>query len=304
MECKVKTTPNYQHLKFEKIGEGFIFIEGPVWNPREKNLTFSDIYGNIMRRWSPKHGVEVIRDPSGKSNGNALDHQGRLVTCEHISRNLTRTEHDGGITTLASHYDGKHLNSPNDVIVKSDGSIYFTDPRSGIESDKAGIIRKPDLDFCGVYRLEPETKKLTLLVEFPKPNGLAFSPDESLLYINDTKMSHIRVFDVKPDGTLANDRLFTDVVSELGAEADKDVAGKPDGMKVDVEGNVYCSGPGPAIYVYNPDATLKGVIASPNGDRTANFAWGDDDWKTLYVCASTELYRVRMDIPGIPSMPV
>lgn len=287
-------------LKFEKIGEGFEFIEGPVWIRSKGHLIFSDIYGNTMRKWAPQEGITEIRKPSGKANGNALDRQGRLITCEHISRTLTRTEPDGSITTLASKYKGKQLNSPNDVIVKSDGSIYFTDPRSGIESNKAGIIREPDLDFCGVYKLIPETGDLTLLVEFPKPNGLAFSPDESILYINDTKESHIRVFDVKSDGTLTNDRLFTSVI--YPEPTNQELPGKPDGLKVDVEGNVYCSGPGPAIYVYRPDGDFRGIIHSPNGQRTANFAWGESDWKTLFICASTELYKVRMDIPGIPSL--
>ena len=296
-----KNSEIFAGLEFVKLGSGFEFIEGPVWVESKGYLIFSDIYGNIMRRWSPEEGIVEVRNPSGKANGNALDRQGRLLTCEHIGRSVTRTEHDGSITTLVSKYKGKQLNSPNDIVVKkSDGAIYFTDPRSGIESNKAGIIRDPELDFCGVYRFVPETEELTLLVEFPKPNGLAFSPDESLLYINDTKMSHIRVFDVKPDGTLTGDRLFTDVV--YPTEADWELIGKPDGLKVDVEGNVYCSGPGAAIYVYYPDGKFKGIIHTPNGGKPANFAWGEDDWKTLFVCASTDLYKVRMDIPGIPSL--
>lgn len=280
-----------ENLEFEKLATGFQFIEGPIWVAAGGYLIFSDLYGNEMKKWSPKEGATTFRAPSSKANGNALDKQGRIVTCEHLNRHLARTERDGTIVSLASHYEGKKLNSPNDVIIKSDGNIYFTDPPSGIQSEKAGQIRPKELDFCGVYRVTPDGKELTLLVkDFTKPNGLAFSPDESLLYINDTIDKLIRVFDVKKDGTLTNGRLF--------AKLDEDKPGVPDGMKVDSEGNVYCTGPGPGIWVFDPAGEHLGTIYPP--EKCANFAWGDSDWKTMYLCASTSLYRIRLHIPGVP----
>ena len=235
--------------------------------------------------------MTTFRSPSSKANGNALDRQGRIVTCEHVNRRVSRTELDGTIITLASHYEGKKLNSPNDVVIKSDGSIYFTDPCSGIESEKAGGVRPQELDFCGVYRVAPDGKELTLLVkDFTKPNGLAFSPDESLLYINDYTEKLIRVFDVKKDGTITNGRLF--------ARLPGDKPGAPDGMKVDVEGNVYCAGPGPGIWIFDPSGEYLGIIFPP--EKSANFAWGERDWKSLFLCASTSLYRIRLKVPGIP----
>ncbi len=277
-------------LVFEKLAEGFQFIEGPIWFHETRHLIFSDIYGDKMHKWSSKEGHKVFRDPSGKANGNALDKQGRIVSCNHMGRSVLRYELDGTITTLASHYEGKSLNSPNDVVIKSDGNIYFTDPTSGIVSDKAGKIRPQELDFSGVFRVTPDGKELILLTkEFTKPNGLAFSPDEALLYINDTKDKLIRVYDVKKDGTISNGRLFAKLYGEQ--------PGVPDGLKVDSEGNVYCSGPGPGIWVFNSTGKHLGTILTP--EKAANFAWGDDDWKTLYLCASTSLYRIRLGVKGI-----
>ena len=277
-------------LVFEKLAEGFQFVEGPIWFHDADYLVFSDIYGDKMHKWSPKEGHTVFRDPSGKANGNALDKQGRIVSCNHMARSVLRYESDGSVTTLASHFEGKSLNSPNDVVIKSDGNIYFSDPTSGIVSDKAGKIRPQELDFSGVFRVTPDGRELTLLTkEFTKPNGLAFSPDESFLYINDTKDKLIRVYDVKKDGTIENGRLF--------ARLEGEQPGVPDGMKVDSEGNVYCSGPGPGIWVFNPSGEHLGTILPP--EKSANFAWGDDDWKTLYLCASTSLYRVRLGVKGI-----
>ncbi len=280
-----------ENLKFEELAGGFVFIEGPIWVAKGGYLIFSDIYGNEMKKWSPQEGATTFRSPSGKANGNALDKQGRIVTCEHLNRRVSRTERDGTIVTLASHYQGKKLNSPNDVVIKSDGYIYFTDPPFGIQSDISGQIRPQELDFSAVYRLTPDGKELTPLIkDFTKPNGLAFSPDESFLYINDSPEKHIRVFEVKKDGTLSRGRLF--------AKLPGDKPGVPDGMKVDSEGNVYCTGPGPGIWVFNPAGEHLGIIEVP--EKTANFAWGDSDWKTMYLCASTSLYRIRLHVRGIP----
>lgn len=280
-----------ENIVFEKLASGFQFIEGPIWFVQGDYLIFSDVFGNEMKKWSPTQGLTTFRSPSSKANGNALDKQGRIVTCEHLNRRVSRTELDGTIVTLASHYEGKKLNSPNDVVIKSDGNIYFTDPPSGIKSEKAGKIRPAELDFCGVYRVTSDGKELTLLVkDFTKPNGLSFSPDESLLYINDTIEKHIRVFEVKEDGTLGRGRLFASLTGEQ--------PGVPDGIKVDSEGNVYCSGPGPGIWVFDSSGDHLGTILPP--EKAANFAWGDSDWKSMYLCASTSLYRIRLNIAGIP----
>lgn len=280
-----------ENLVFEKLASDFQFIEGPIWVAQGDYLIFSDIYGNEMKKWSPSQGLTTFRSPSSKANGNALDKQGRIITCEHLNRRVSRTELDGTIITLASHYEGEKLNSPNDVVIKSDGNIYFTDPPSGIQSEKAGEIRPQELDFCGVYRVTPDGKKLTPLVkDFTKPNGLAFSPDESLLYINDTIEKHIRVFEVKVDGTLGRGRLFATLPGEK--------PGVPDGMKVDSEGNVYCTGPGPGIWVFDSSGEHLGTIFP--AEKAANIAWGDGDWKSMYICASTSLYRIRLNIAGIP----
>lgn len=274
--------------KFEKVASGFVFTEGPVWNASKKCLYFSDIPSNIMRRWSKDKGIEVFREPSGKSNGLTIDKQGRLLACEHANRRVSRTEKNGTITTIADKYNGKKLNSPNDVVVKSDGSIYFTDPPFGLTVE-FGNPGEQELPFQGVYRLSPDDKDLTLLVDdFIRPNGLAFSPDESVLYIDDSHEKHIRVFDVKQDGTIANGRLFNDLHA--------DAVGNVDGMKVDTEGNIYVTSPG-GVTIIDPGGHKLGVIEIP--EIAANLAWGEDDWKTLFVTARTSVYKMRLNIPGI-----
>ncbi|MBC8232841.1 SMP-30/gluconolactonase/LRE family protein [bacterium] len=277
-----------EDAQVEQLGSGCQFTEGPVWVAAWKLLMFSDIPANQMKRWTPEGGIANFRVPSGKSNGLTLDKRGRLIACEHANRRVSRTELDGTVVTIASHYEGKKLNSPNDVVVKSDGSIYFSDPPYGLTAE-FGELGERELDFCGAYRLSPDGETLTLLVDdFATPNGLTFSPDESLLYINDTERMHIRVFDVQEDGTISNGRLFAEESGEDGA---------PDGMKVDSEGNVYVTGPG-GIWVFNPVGEHLGTIELPEG--LANLAWGNSDWKTLYITATTSLYRIRLNIKGIP----
>ena len=274
--------------EIEELGTGYSPAEGPIWVAAGGYLLFSDIRGDTMYKWTSTEGVTVFRCPSGGANGNALDKQGRLVTCEHFNRRVSRTEPDGTVVTIASHYQGKRLNSPNDIIVKSDGSIYFSDPPYGLMMK--GIEDQQELDYFGVFRLSPDGEELTLLIDdFVRPNGLAFSPDESLLYINDTEQMHIRVFDVKENGTIANGRLFVEVPSD--AET-----GRPDGLKVDREGNVYCTGRG-GIWVFDPEGKSLGAISIPK--KTTNFAWGDSDWKMLYATCFDGLYRVHLNTPGI-----
>ena len=273
--------------EMEQLATGCLFTEGPLWNAAEKFLLFSDIPANTMRQWDATSGKSVFRKPSGKSNGLTYDKQGCLIACEHANRRVSRTNPDGEVVTIASHYEGKRLNSPNDVVVKSDGSLYFTDPPYGLTS-AYGVEAEKELNFQGVYRLSPDGGTLTLLVDdFDRPNGLCFSPDESILYINDTERMHIRAFDVQADGTIANGRVF-------GVEEGEN--GKPDGMKVDVLGNVYLTGPG-GIWVFAPEGTHLGVILVP--ERAANLAWGGDDWKNLFITASTSLYRIQCKVAGV-----
>ena len=274
--------------QLEQLGTGCKFTEGPIWNAEGKFLLFSDIPANQMKKWTPGSGITNFRVPSGKSNGLTYDKQGRLVTCEHANRRVSRTEADGTVVTIASHYEGKRLNSPNDVVVKSDGSIYFSDPPYGLTADY-GIEGEQDLDFQGVYRLSPDGQTLALLIDdFDRPNGLCFSPDESILYIDDTERMHVRAFDVQSDGTIANGRVFAEEEGEGAA---------PDGMKIDVHGNVYLTGPG-GIWIFDPSGEHLGVLQTP--ERAANLGWGGDDWSTLFITASTSVYSIQCKVAGIP----
>ncbi|NJL51574.1 MAG: SMP-30/gluconolactonase/LRE family protein [Hydrococcus sp. SU_1_0] len=271
--------PNTQ---VEKLAEGFKFTEGPVWHP-DGFLLFSDIPANTIYKWQPDQKIAVFRQPSGKANGNTLDRSQRLISAEHGNRRLSRTEKDGQIVTLASHYQGKRLNSPNDLAIKSDGSIYFTDPPFGIEPEQE------ELGFYGVYRLAPDGKLILLVKDFVRPNGIAFSPDETKLYVNDSEKGHIRVFDVQSDGMLAKGKLF----AKLKPSSEE---GAADGMKTDIKGNVYSTGPG-GVWIFSPNGDLVGIIETP--EPPANLAWGDSDYQTLYITARHSLYRVRLQIPGI-----
>jgi sugar lactone lactonase YvrE len=269
----------------EKVAGGFEFTEGPVWVP-DGYLLFSDIPASTIYRWTPGSvSAEVFRAPSGRSNGLTLDREGRLLACEH-DRSLSRTEGDGSVVSLAERYEGKRLNSPNDVVVRSDGSIYFTDPPYGLPRQEEGR----ELDFNGVYRLAPDGALTLLDDSFDRPNGLAFSPDERVLYVDDSRRGHIRAFDVQADGTLSNGLVFAEI-REPGEQ------GVPDGMKVDVRGNVFCTGPG-GIWVLDAAGEPLGVIRVP--EVPANLAWGDDDLKTLYITARTGLYRLRVRTGGAP----
>ena len=276
-------------VQFEKLATGFLFTEGPLWHAQGKYLLFSDMPGDHLRRWSAKDGVTTFRKPSNKSNGLTWDRQGRLLACEHATSSVTRTEADGSIRALASHYEGKELNSPNDIICKSDGTIYFSDPTYG-RMEYYGVPRPCQLGFQGVYRLDPERETLILLADdFSQPNGLCFSLDEKRLFINDTDRQHIRVFGVHADGTLDQGRVW--------AETTGSGQGAPDGMKIDSGGNLYCCGPG-GIHVFDPNATCLGVIHVPEG--VANFTWGDDGLRSLFITASTSLYRIKVRVPGCP----
>jgi gluconolactonase len=272
----------------EKVAGGFLFTEGPLWHAADRYLLFSDMPGDHLRRWSASGGVITFRKPCGQSNGLAWDREGRLISCEHATSRLTRTEVNGDITVLASKYAGKELNSPNDLVVKSDGTIYFSDPTYG-RDDYYGTPRPLQLDFRGVYRVAPGGNSFSLLIDdFGQPNGLCFSLDEKLLYVNDTDRQHIHLFEVLADGNLANGRVWAQTTGEG--------AGAPDGMKIDCAGNIYCCGPG-GIHVFAPDATCLGVIRMP--EHTTNFCFGDDDLRSLCITASTSIYRLRVNTPSV-----
>jgi gluconolactonase len=274
-------------VELEQVATGFMFTEGAMWNGRTSELIFSDIPGDTMHSWSAAGGVAVYRQPSAKTNGNYFDREGRLISCQHVTSRVVREEADGSLQVLASHYEGKELNSPNDVVVKADGAIYFTDPTYGRMSGP-GLEREQDLDFQGVYRIDPDSGELSLLAsDFKQPNGLTFSLDEKQLFVNDTTEGHIRVFAVEADGSLSG--------GEVWAAPEGDGSGACDGMKIDSEGNLYCTGPG-GIFVYASDATCLGRINVP--EVAANFTWGDSDLQTVYITASTSLYRTRVQVAG------
>lgn len=264
----------------EHLATNFQFTEGPIWLP-DNSLLFSDIPANRIYRWTADNNIEVWREPTGNSNGLTLDREGRLIACEHTTRRVSRTEADGTVITLADRYEGKRLNSPNDVVVKSDGTIYFTDPPYGIEP---GDREQP----CnGLYRILVDGTLELLIDDFDRPNGLAFSPDESVLYVDDSPRRHVRAFDVQADGQLTNGRIFADM--------DHPQPGSPDGMKIDEAGRLFVTG-ATGIWVFELDGTHLGVIVTP--ERPANCAWGDSDRKSLYITARTSLYRIRVKTPG------
>jgi len=286
--------------KIEKLAGGLVFTEGPLWmRDGGGYLLFSDVPGNAIYKWSPGGKVVDFRRPvfpgkAGKgefigSNGQTLDKQGRLITCEHGNRRVSRTEKSGAIVTVVDRFEGKRLNSPNDVVFKSNGDMYFTDPPYGLAKQDDDPAK--ELKFNGVYRLTSAGKLEVLVKDLTRPNGLAFSPDEKKLYVanSDPARKIWMVYDVKADGTPANGKVFYDVTKQT---AD----GLPDGMKVDAKGNLYCTGPG-GVWVFSPQGKHIGTIAP--AETPANCAWGDADGKTLYITARTGLYRVKLSIGGV-----
>ena len=275
-------------VEAEVIGQCYVFTEGPVWHPRERTLVFSDIPASRLHVWRPGAPVGILREPSQMANGNTLDRQGRLVTCEHQSSRVTRTEADGAITVLASHWQGKELNSPNDIVVRSDGRVFFTDPTYGREPE-TGFERPCELDIRGVYRIDTDGSLNLENDTFVQPNGLCFTPDERRLYVNDSHAGTIHVFEVAPNGNLRRGRLW--------AVVGNDATGSPDGMKVDSQGNVYSCGPG-GLHVFSPDAILLGVIRFDA--FAANMCFGDDDLRSLFVTVTDKVVRLRVKVPGLP----
>jgi gluconolactonase len=272
----------------DQVATGFTFTEGPIWHPRDQYLLFSDMPADVRRRWDERGGVREVMRPSNKCNGMTYDANLGLVVCEHATSSLIR-ERNGRREVLASHFEGKELNSPNDVCVRSDGSIYFSDPWYG-RMPVYGVERPRQLGFQGVYRVPPEGGEPQLVVDrnlFDQPNGLCFSPDEQQLYVNDTVRALIRVFDVRPDGSLGPDRIFA---SGIRSELEP---GVPDGMKCDSAGNIWVTAPG-GVWVYNRSGVLLGKVKVP--ELVANLHWGKSDWRTLFMCATHSLYAVRTKI--------
>ena len=277
----------------EKIFTGCLWAEGPAYFAAGRYLIWSDIPNNRMLRYDETDGqVSVFRQPSGNSNGNTVDRQGRLVSCEHSGRRVSRTEFDGSVTTIADRYKGKRLNSPNDVVVKSDGSIWFTDPTYGIDSDYEGDHAESEIGSSQVYRVDPKTGDVEAVVtDMVKPNGLAFSLDESRLYVVDTgrthgaqNPAHMRVFKVKANNTLSGGKVFADAT-----------AGLFDGFRLDEHGRIWTSA-ADGIHCYDPDGTLIGKIKVP--EVTANCVFGGIKRNVLYIAGTTSLYRVRLMVNG------
>jgi gluconolactonase len=275
----------------EVIARDVQVSEGPLWNRRTGQFYWTSIVGNTIWRWTPGAGHEVFMRPSYKADGMTFDPQGRLVVAGWAWRRVWRMELDGTIRTLCSHYDGKNLNTPNDIVVRSDGSIYFTDPPGALGSvGMEGDDVQRYLDYCGVYRISPAGETTLVVKDMTYPNGLAFSPDEALLYVNDTREFLVRAFEVHSDGTLGKGSVFCEIT---GSDE-----GMPDGLKVDSEGNVYCTGPG-GIHVFSPSGSLLGRLKVPA--HVNNMGWGDDDWRGLYINCDTVIFRTRLGIPGTPT---
>jgi len=286
--------------KIEKLAGGFLFTEGPVWDREGGYLLFSDPNNNLIYRWIPDGEVSVYRTHSGYtgtnigeygqpgSNGLTLDKEGRLTINEHGNRRVTRLEKNGVLTVLADRYQGKRLNSPNDLVYRSDGALYFTDPPFGLP--KFFDDPRKELPYSGVFCLIHEQLKL-VSTDLGGPNGLAFSPNEKYLYVDnwDLKNEVIMRYEVQPDGSLLNGKVLFDATGTPGEDA-------WDGMKVDQRGNLYLSGPG-GLWILSPEGNHLGTIAGP--EHPHNMAWGDDDGKTLYLCAQSGLYRIRFNVPGI-----
>ena len=263
--------------------------EGPVWIKEGGYLLFSDISRGRRMKWAEGEGITLFHEPTHYANGLTRDLQGRIVACEQGARRVARIEHDGSATVIANNYRGRRLNRPNDVVVKSDGSIYFTDP--------GGPNPEMDLEFSGVFRVSADLGIMTLLVrDFAAPNGLAFSVDESVLYVDDSRRGHIRAFNMNPTGTLdmASERVFCDVRGTR--------RGVPDGMKVDVEGNVYCTASG-GVWIIDPSGKHLGTVLVGEDKQATNVGWGGDDMRTLFITTFDELFRIRMNIPGVPVPP-
>jgi gluconolactonase len=275
-------------LELEKLYKGCRWAEGGVYVPSGKYLLWSDIPNDRILRWDETTGaVGVWRDPAGYTNGHTLDAEGRLISCEHGNRRVTRTEHSGEITVLADGYEGKRLNSPNDVVVKSDGSIWFTDPSYGIQSDYEGFYAESEIGACHVYRIDPDSGDVAVVADdFDRPNGIAFTPDEKRLFISDTGRKHMRAFDVAEDGKLSGGDVFADCT-----------VGGFDGFRFDSTGRLWTSA-GDGVHCYTQEGQLIGKVKVPEG--VANVVFGGPKRNRLFICGSTSLYSIVLSVRGAP----
>lgn len=274
----------------EAISEGYKLTEGIIWNHVHDYLIFSDMAHGKVYKWTEAGGTSVIKTPSNITNGNFVDAEGRIVSCEHATSRVTRWEPDGRvITELASHYDGRELNSPNDLIVDTKGAIWFTDPTYGRTSPAAGVAREIPQPHKGVYRLDPDGTLTLAASDFEQPNGLCLEPGEGTLLVNDTPRDHIRRFTVEADGSLSG--------GEVIARLEGTEPGKADGLKVDEEGRIYCTGPG-GVHVFEPSGALIGVIRTP--DQCRNFCFGGADRADLFFATSSAIFRLRTKTRGVP----
>jgi gluconolactonase len=275
-------------VRVERLHQDCRWAEGPVYVPAGRYLLWSDIPNDRILRWDETTGaVGVFRQPAGYANGGTLDGAGRLVTCEHGNRRVTRTEHDGSVTVIADRYQGKRFNSPNDVVVRSDGSIWFTDPSYGIDSDYEGHQADSEIGACHVYRVDPGTGAVRIVADdFDRPNGLAFSLDERRLYVSDTRANHLRAFDVTDDGALNGGEVFATCT-----------VGAFDGLRLDQAGRIWTSA-GDGVHCYDPDGTLIGKVRVP--ETVANVTFGGQRRNHLFICATTSLYAILLSVTGAP----
>ncbi len=275
------------NAEVEQLATGFTFTEGPIWHPTGQYLLFSDMPGDVRRKYTLDGTVVEVKSFANRCNGMTYDADLNLLVCEHVTSCLIRESPDGEREIAAQEFEGEELNSPNDVIVHSSGAIYFSDPWYG-RMPVFGHPRQRRLGFQGVYRIPPGGGDLELIVakdEFDMPNGLCFSPDESLLYVNDTPRAHIKVWDADADGNISNGRMFFEGIGSGVIEE-----GIPDGMKCDERGNIWVTGPG-GIWVISAGGEHLGTILVP--ENTGNLAWGGEDWHTLFIPSSTSLYSIR-----------
>ncbi|WP_394196980.1 SMP-30/gluconolactonase/LRE family protein [Litoreibacter albidus] len=275
--------------KLEEIASGLGFTEGPIWHPTEHWLIFSDIQESHQYKWSEQQGLSVFRTPSNQANGNCFDRDGHVISCEHATSHLVRHDHGGKrVMSIATEYQGRALNSPNDVICDSKGRLWFTDPSFGRIRADLGVLRDQDMAFQGVFRLDPDGTLHLVCDDFQQPNGLCLSADETQLFVNDSWGGHIRVMDVADDGSTTNDRVWADVTG--------DGDGVPDGMKTTTDGHILCNGPG-GVHLFNAEADCLGVILTPQ--KSTNFCFGGDALSTLYITASTSVYRIETGLTGL-----
>ena len=270
----------------ERLATGFAFLEGPVWDAREACLYFSDLKADIRRKWSARDGATIARQPNNHGNGMTYDGDQSLLVCEHTTSRVIR-EREGMTEVVASHYQGRELNSPNDIVASQSGAIYFTDPAFGRTRADLGVLRDQELDFQGLYRVTPDGELELLDADYDQPNGLCFSPGEDVLYVNDCRRHRILRYEIKPDGSAGPRSVLVEGIPGF------------DGMKCDRAGNIYITGPaGSGVLVFDEAGVQLGTLALP--EKPANFNWGGPEWSDLYICAQTSLYRYSLKTAGAP----